>query len=126
VGVDEKSVIQNVELANETSLEDVNDDDVDELLQSHGERLSNDELRELAEQRIQSESEAFVAEEEATVRDLTTEFLSNSITSIAQIMDQFIDNDPDWERINKAKRGVLHMISCYRECFLRENLRKIQ
>jgi hypothetical protein len=73
VGVGEKSVIQNVELANEASLEDVNDDDVDELLQSHGERLSNDELRELADQRIQSEYEVFVAEEEATVRDLTTQ-----------------------------------------------------
>jgi hypothetical protein len=51
----------------------------------------------LARQRIQSESEAFDAEEETPVRDLTTEFLSNSITTITQIMDQSIDNDPDWE-----------------------------
>jgi hypothetical protein len=51
----------------------------------------------LAEQRIQSESEAFDAEEETPVRDLTTEFLNNNITAITQIMDQFIDNDPDGE-----------------------------
>jgi hypothetical protein len=52
------------------------------LLQSHGEGLSNDELRELAEQRIQSESEAFDAQEGTPVRDLTTEFLSNNITAM--------------------------------------------
>jgi hypothetical protein len=45
VGVEEESVIQNIiKLANEARLEDVNDDDVEELLQSH--------LRGLAEQRI--------------------------------------------------------------------------
>jgi hypothetical protein len=105
VGVEEESVIQNiVKLANEAGLEDVNDDDVEELLQFHGEHLSNDELRELAEQCIQNESEAFDVKEETPVRDLTTEFLSNSITVITQIMDhQLIDNDPDWEQSNKAK-----------------------
>jgi hypothetical protein len=80
----------------------------------------------LAEQRIQSESEAFGAEEETPVRDLTTEFLSNSITAITQIMDQSIDNDPDWERSNKAKRGVLDMISCYRELLRERKLKKRQ
>jgi hypothetical protein len=103
VGADEKSVVQNiVELANKAGLEDVNDDDVEELLQSHGGRLSNDELRELGEQRVQSESETFDAEEGTPVRDLGTEFLGNSITAITQIMDQFIDNDADWERSSKV------------------------
>jgi hypothetical protein len=69
------------------------------LLQSHGENLSNDELRDLAEQRIQSESEAFDAEEETSVTDLATEFLSHSITAIMQIME----NVPDQERSSKAK-----------------------
>jgi tRNA splicing endonuclease len=99
VGVEEESVLQNiVELADEAELEDVNDDYVEELLQSHGESLSNYELRELAEQLIQSESEAFDAKEETLVRDLTTDFLSNSITTIMHNMDEFINNDPDWER----------------------------
>jgi hypothetical protein len=86
VGVEEESVIQNiVELANEGGLEDVHDGDVEELLQFHSEILSSDELRELAEQRIQSESEAFDIEEETPVmRDLTAEFLSSSITAIMQ------------------------------------------
>jgi hypothetical protein len=38
VGVEKESVIQKiVKLANEAELEDVNDDDGEELLQSHGE-----------------------------------------------------------------------------------------
>jgi hypothetical protein len=53
----------------------------------------------LAEQRIQSESEAFDAEEETPVTDLATEFLSHSITAIMQIME----NVPDQERSSKAK-----------------------
>jgi hypothetical protein len=80
----------------------------------------------LAEQCIQSESEAFDAEEETPVRDLITEFLSNSISAIMQIMDQFIDNDPYWERRNKAKRGVLDMTSCYRELLSERKLKKRQ
>jgi hypothetical protein len=85
MGVEEESVIQNiVELANKAELEDVHDGDVEELLQTHTETLSSDELREVTEQRIQSESEAFDVEEETPVRDLTAEFLSSSITAIMQ------------------------------------------
>jgi hypothetical protein len=80
----------------------------------------------LAEQRTQSESEALDAEEETPVRDITPEFLSSSITSITQIMDHFIDNDPDCKRSSKAKRGVLHMISCYRELLRERKLKKRQ
>jgi len=127
VGVEEESVVQNVvQLVNEAGLEDFNDDGVEEWLQSHSEILSNDELRELAQQHIQSESEVSDAEEETPVRDLTTEFLSNTITAITQIMDQFIDNDPDWERSNQAKRGVLDMTSCYRELLRERKLKKRQ
>jgi hypothetical protein len=41
-------------------------------------------------------------------------------------MDQFIDNEPDWERINKAKGGVLGMISCYRELLRERKFKKRQ
>jgi hypothetical protein len=58
------------------------------------------------------------------VTDLTTEFLSNTITAIKLIMDQFIDNDPDWEQSNKAKQGVLDMISCYRELLCERKLKR--
>jgi len=49
------------------------------------------------------------------VRELPTEFLSNSITTITQIVDQFTDNNPDYERRSKARRGVTEMIPWYQE-----------
>jgi len=62
-----------VELANEAGLEGINEGNVEELLQSLGKSLTNDELQELAEQFIQSNF---------TVRELSTELLSNSINVI--------------------------------------------
>jgi len=89
-----KSVIQNIpKLTREVGLEGVNEDIIVELLQSHGESLTNDELRELAEQCIQSEFTVPDAVEEKTpVRELHMEFHSSSINVIMQIMDQFIDD----------------------------------
>ncbi len=55
--------------------------------------LSNEELPELAaEQHIQSEFTASDAEEETPVRELSADFLTNSITMIMQIVDQFTDH----------------------------------
>ena len=81
-------------------------------------------LPELAEQHIQSEYTASDAEEETPMRELSTEFLINSITVIVQIMDQATDNDPDYEWRPMAWQAVLEMICCYLELLLRENSRK--
>jgi hypothetical protein len=48
-----EAVIQKtVELGREALLENVKEDDVEELLQSHDQGLTNDELRELLQQNI--------------------------------------------------------------------------
>jgi uncharacterized protein with von Willebrand factor type A (vWA) domain len=84
--VGEETVIHKiVEPVSEAWLEGVNEDDVEELPQYHGEILAGDELRELAEQLIRSDFTASDAEEETPVRELATEFLSN--TEITQFMD---------------------------------------
>lgn len=106
-------VIQDtVKLANEAELEDVNENNVEELLQSHCESLTNDELRELAEQTIQCEYTASDAEEETPVRELWN-LLSNGTTIIIQIRDQLIDNKPDHEQSSRARQGTLDMTYCY-------------
>jgi len=102
--VEEEIVITNtVELANVEGMESVNEDSDEELLQSHGDRLAKDEIRELAEQRIQNNFTASDAEEETPLRKVFAEFLSNKIVASQQIMDQFIDNDPDHKQTSKAK-----------------------
>lgn len=62
-------------------------------MQSHGESLTNDKLRELAQQTIQSEFTTSDAEEETLVRELR-DLLSNGTTIITNIRDHFIDNKP--------------------------------
>jgi hypothetical protein len=97
--VQEDMVIQNfVELAGEVGLDGMNKDDSEELLQSMAGPTS-DKLREIAEQCIQSEFTSSDAEQGTPVRELSTEFLSNSITAITQILDQFIDNGLGYERV---------------------------
>jgi hypothetical protein len=111
--VQKEMVIQNiVKLANEAGLEGVNEGNVEELLQSHGKSLTHGELQELAEQRMQSEFTASDAEKEMPAREVSTELLSTGTTAITQIMDQFIDNNPDYWKSSKAWQGVLQ-ISCY-------------
>jgi hypothetical protein len=74
-----------LELVNEAGLEGVNEDDVEELPRCRGESFAGDELRELAERLIRSDFTASGAEEETPVRELATEFLSN--TQVMQFMD---------------------------------------
>jgi hypothetical protein len=65
--------------------------------------FNNDKLRELADQPIQSEFKASVAEQETSVTEISTEFLSTIIITITQIMDHFTSNDLDYKRSPKAK-----------------------
>ena len=104
-----------VKLANEAGLEGINEDNDEELLQSLGKSLTNDKVQELAEQWTQSKF---------TVRELSTELLSNSIIAIMQIMDQFIGNIPDIQWSSKATQGVLKMVSYYWDCIMQDNSRK--
>jgi hypothetical protein len=84
--VSQETVIHKiVELVSEAGLEGVNDDDVEELPRSRDESLAGDELRELTEQLIRSDFTASDAEEETPVRELATEFLSN--TEVTQFVN---------------------------------------
>jgi hypothetical protein len=84
-GREETVIHKIVELFSEAGLEGVDEDDVEELPQYHGKILAGDQLRELAERLILSDFTASDAEEETPVRELATEFLSN--TEITHFMD---------------------------------------
>jgi hypothetical protein len=83
-----------------------------------------DRLWEIAEQCIQSEFTAFDAEERTPVRELSTEFVNNSITAVTQALDQYIDNYLEYEQICKAEQDVLEMISFDRELPHERKLKK--
>lgn len=86
--VDDETVIHNiVETSSEAGLKGVVEDDAEELLQSHGESLTKDELRELADRPIHKQFTASDAQEETPVRTFATELPSQNVTSISQITD---------------------------------------
>ncbi|KRX81532.1 Ligand-gated ion channel 50 [Trichinella sp. T6] len=94
---------------------------------SHNESLSNDDLKQLAELCTDNKSKVVDSKVDIPLTTLTAEFLRNNITNIAQIMDQFIQQDPVDKRSSKSRRDVyliscdILMISCYQE-ILREKI----
>lgn len=106
------------------------DEDVDyeEIIQCE-EVYSKDVYEEVPAHQIEIESVIVsdIEEEEqpetVVVQELNTEFINNSINAITQVMNRFIENDPDTIRSQKARRDVLKAINCYQE-ILRDRKRQ--
>ncbi|XP_066489716.1 tigger transposable element-derived protein 1-like [Tiliqua scincoides] len=103
-----------VNLANEAGMDEVDAEDVEELLNSHGEELTKEELEEIENQHAAEEEEDEM-EGAPPVRNLTTAMLSEGIAKINEILNIWSENDPDWERSSTVKRGVLADIACYQK-----------
>ncbi|XP_067119167.1 tigger transposable element-derived protein 1-like [Centruroides vittatus] len=100
-------------LANVTGLDNINAQDIEELLQvTTGESFSNDDLKGLVEQQVHEDDEISVSEDEEQ-KELSPDFLKKSLATITEIMDQFIQNDFNFDRSSKARRSVIDAISCY-------------
>ena len=50
------------------------------------------------------------------------EFVKRSLTSITEIMDQFVEKDPNFDRSSKARRGVIDALSAYQELLTERKL----
>ncbi|GFV07182.1 uncharacterized protein TNCV_3602001 [Trichonephila clavipes] len=100
------------ELAKQTSLDEVNGENFEEIVQETASSLSNDKLKELANQEEHKNIESSDSEEEQ--KELSTAFIKTSLTTITEIMNQFIENDPNFDRSPKARRGVMDALS---QCF---------
>ena len=112
-----------VELAKQTGIGEVDVQDLEEILEEKAESFSNDELSELAHHEEHENIDSSDSEEER--KELSTAFLKSSLDTITEIMDQFIENDTDFDRSSKAKRGVMDALSTYRE-LLTQRKRKTQ
>ncbi|GFY42485.1 hypothetical protein TNIN_416961 [Trichonephila inaurata madagascariensis] len=93
------------EIAKETGLDEVNEEDVEEIAQETAASLSNDELKELTEQEENKNIDSSDFEEEQ--KELSVASVKRSLTTITKIMDQFVENDPNFDRSSKARRGVI-------------------
>ena len=105
------NVIKNiVALSKETDLE-IEADDVTELLESHGEELSAEDL-------IQMEKQIILEEEEAPTPDhksFTREGLSKGFAEIQQALATLETQNPNMDRFTKVSRGIMDLLQCYKE-----------
>ncbi|GFR15111.1 uncharacterized protein TNCT_730271 [Trichonephila clavata] len=110
-----------VELVKQTSLDEINVEDVKEIVQKTAASLSNYENKELEDQEEHKNIESSDFEEEQ--KELSTAFSKTSLT-ITEIMDQFIENGPNFNS-SKARQGVMDALSTYQQ-LLTEHKRKMQ
>ncbi|XP_059572388.1 uncharacterized protein C7orf50 homolog isoform X1 [Alligator mississippiensis] len=106
-----------VEMGKELNL-DAAPEDVDELLTSHSEELTNEDLIELEQQKVAEEEEDAPTVEEASPRKvLTTKVLAEAFRYLEAAMSLFEEHDPNTERSASVNRGISNMYSCYREIY---------
>lgn len=130
------SINDNVASANRKSLlfaqqlgfDELEDNDINELLQSHHEELSNDDLLEIERERVQRMEEAEAAAAAASssqepLRALTATNLTQCMDLLRQAMKILEENDPNVERSGAVTRDVLSRMSCY-EVMLKEKQHK--
>uniref|UniRef100_K7EX90 HTH CENPB-type domain-containing protein n=1 Tax=Pelodiscus sinensis TaxID=13735 RepID=K7EX90_PELSI len=104
---------QIVALAHEAGLEEVDANDVQELLHSHGEELSIEELKLLDEQRLENEPEYT----EPVIRTLSMKVMAEAFKLISDAINIFDENDPDRERSSKVAKSLESAISCYQQLY---------
>ena len=100
-----------VALSRQLDLE-VEADDVTELLASHGEELSAEDLIELEKQLIDDDDDD---SETPEPKKFTSKGLSRSFKLIEEGLAGFEEEDPNMARFLQVSRGVMDALSCYRE-----------
>ena len=82
-------------------------EDIEEIVQETAASLSNDELKELTEQEekknVDSSSRDFKEEQ----KELSMAFVKMSLKTITEIINQFVENDPNFDGNSKARRSVI-------------------
>ncbi|XP_066874480.1 tigger transposable element-derived protein 1-like [Kogia breviceps] len=114
-----------VTLAKSVALGEVGEADVDQLLQSHEEGLSNEELVQLEQEPAGEEKEE--GEEAApALRQLTTRELSAAFSHFEAGLQVLTSNSPDDAWNLKVSRAINDAISCYRDLYSEKERRSKQ
>ncbi|XP_066964372.1 tigger transposable element-derived protein 1-like [Macrobrachium rosenbergii] len=99
---------------------DLEAEDVTELLASHGEELSSEDLIELEKQMIEEEEEA----PQPKVKELTIKGLTEGFAHLEKCLAAFEGEDPNIARFERIRRGMLDLTTCYREALKEKQLKK--
>lgn len=103
-------------LSHLAGFKEVNEDDIQELLDSHDEPLSNEDLMQLEQERAKTEDDDANQEEE-TVRGLDVKTLQEVFSSIEHAMELLKECDPNPARSDTAVHGVQQALKVYRDMY---------
>uniref|UniRef100_A0AAQ5X1R0 HTH CENPB-type domain-containing protein n=1 Tax=Amphiprion ocellaris TaxID=80972 RepID=A0AAQ5X1R0_AMPOC len=103
---------------------DLEEEDFEELLESHGEELSNQDLMELeAQQRVEEEEED---ETPVPMKKFETKLLAEGFSLIDKAIALFEQQDPNIERCTKVANQMNDAIQCYRIIYDEKKKKTVQ
>ena len=91
--------------------------DINELLTSHNQEFSNEELLQLDLQFANEKGDSSI--EISEKQNLTSKQISKAMRLIDEAMEIFLKNDPDSETSIKVSQAVATNINCYKESYFR-------
>ena len=107
---------QIVDMALQVGFEEVDEDDVEDLLLSDREELSNEDLWALEEKRIREESESSPLEF-LPVKTLTVKVIAKGFNLVDEAMAIFDEHNPECMRSSKGWREMENVLKCYKEVY---------
>lgn len=111
-------VTEVVSLAHKAGMEEVDEEDVNELLTSHEQELTNEELIAIEQERAVEEEAAAAEEDDATRQHhLTRKILAEALSEIESGMRKIVDNDPNRERSLKLERNIQYALAAYKQLY---------
>ena len=110
------------EIAEEVGLENADPVGITEVLESHSQPLSNEELYDLVQQFTEQRKEDDDEEDRGT-KAMQTKDLTDILSAIDMAAEKLCDVDPDWERSCTVKRDIRALLRPYYET-LQEKTKK--
>lgn len=123
-----KSNSRSLRLAQQLGFSDVEEEDIDELLQSHEQELSNEDLLEIEKERVEQLEKAEAAaaasaSREQPLRTFTATNLAECMEHIQLAMAIIEENDSNVDRSSTVSREVISKMACY-QLMLKEKQKK--
>ncbi|XP_007665107.1 tigger transposable element-derived protein 1 [Ornithorhynchus anatinus] len=104
-----------VALGKRLGMGDLEPSDIDELIESHQEELSDEDLVSMDQQRALEEGRPSHSDEEAPARTLTTAHLGRAFELLEEACSIFSENDPNVDRSAAVIRALHSAVNCYKE-----------
>ncbi|XP_018430489.1 PREDICTED: tigger transposable element-derived protein 1-like [Nanorana parkeri] len=119
-----ENIVEDVRrLAQEAGFSEMTTDDVTELLDSHEQQLSNEDLEDLAKELSKQNEEEKDEVADVPLQSMRTKDLQRILSVMETLADELSEMDPDWQRSATMRRGIMSSLGPYSE-ILRERKRQ--